>query len=155
MAVDTFADWRPFLLAARAARLEEVHWALDPLDFRLIGQVRRAKRGPLWTYLHVRTGGDLNVDEEGVPHRVRLDRAMRIRTKPADIHAAVWWTGVPQEELDRLPEASFDDPWGGDGDDDASVLAQAAGIEPQPPPASSPVRRERHLRLVRDPPALR
>jgi hypothetical protein len=101
--LDTFADWRPFLLAAKEARLQDAYWALDPLDFQLSGKIVRAKRGPLWTYVHVRTGGSLSVDEGGVPHQVRLDRAMRIRTKPIDVLAAVWRTGVPEEELAREP----------------------------------------------------
>ena len=103
MALDTFGDWRPFLLAAREARLQELHWALDPLDFRLLGHVVRAKRSRLWTYAHLRVGGELNVDDEGVPHQVRVDRAGRIRTRPISLSAALWGTGVVAEERARGP----------------------------------------------------
>ena len=103
-AVDTLDDWRPFLLAARAARVEGVHWTLDPLEFRFIGQVVRAKRGPLWVYVHEGAGGDLSVDADGGPHHVKLDRAMRIRTKAIGYSPAVWRTGMPQHQMDRDDE---------------------------------------------------
>lgn len=102
-APDAFATWQPFLLAAREMRLENLPWMLDPLDFRFIGQVERSGRKPLSVYVHVRTGGKLAVDPSGLPFRVTLDRALRIRTKPIDLSHALWGTGVPNEELEREP----------------------------------------------------
>ncbi len=102
-AVETVEEWHPFLRAAQEARLEELDWMLDPLDFRLIGWIERKGRRPLSVYVHVRTGGDLTVDPDGLAHRVTLDRAQRIRSKVIDISAALWQTGVPREELEREP----------------------------------------------------
>lgn len=153
LAVDTFAEWRPFLLAAREARLQEVPWTLDPLDFRLIGHVGRAKGGPLWTYVHVRTGGDLSVDEDGQPHHVRLDRAMRIRTKRISMSAAVGRTGVPNEEMHREPSHRAEHEGWEECDrcqawldaEDSADWSQRTSRRMAPP---APVVGERHLRLV-------
>ncbi len=100
---ETFGEWRPFLRAAREMRLEEESWALDPLDFRLIGWIERTGRPRLSVYVHIATGGDLAVDPEGRPHRVTVDRANRIRAKYIDLGPALWWTGVPEHETARPP----------------------------------------------------
>lgn len=100
-AEETLEEWRPFLRAAREMRLEGESWALDPLDFHLVGWIERKGRPILSVYVHVVTGGDLTVDPEGRPHRVTLDRANRIRTKAVGLGPALWWTGVPEYELAR------------------------------------------------------
>jgi hypothetical protein len=150
-------------LAAREARLQEVPWTLDPLDFRLIGQVTRSTRGPLWTYVHTGTGGELNVDDGGVPHRVRLDRAMRIRTKRIGLSDAIWGTGIPARELaSDPPHRATHDGWESCDDCQAWLAEEESAVSPPRrrrsggPPAvvaddvqPDTVVGERRLRLVR------
>lgn len=100
---ETLEEWRPFLRAAREMRLEGEWWALDPLDFRLVGWIERKGGQVLSVYVHVVTGGGLTVDADGRPYRVTVDRANRIRAKAGDLGPALWWTGVPEHELAREP----------------------------------------------------
>ena len=111
--VETLEEWRPFLRAAREARLEGESWMLDPLDFRLARWIERKGRPRLSVYVHVATGGDLSVDPEGRPYRVTVDRANRVRAKVVDLGPALWWAGVPEFELAREPRHNARHPgWG-------------------------------------------
>jgi hypothetical protein len=132
--------WRPFFLAARRMRLDEVPWQIDPLDFELVGQIDRARRSPLSVYVHQVTHGELNVDEDGNAYDVTTDRAGRLRAKLIFPDEAIWVTGVPHLELGAADGAAAVEPA---PPRPTPGRAERSSPRPRPKPAGRP-----HLRLV-------
>src|SRR4051812_25440221 len=97
---EPFDTWRPFLLAARAARRDRVPYALDPLDFDLAGWLTRKGKDPLWLYVRRWRPGELCVNPDGVPFLATVDRAGRTRTREIGIFRAVMHAGAAFETYD-------------------------------------------------------
>jgi hypothetical protein len=143
---ELMAWWRPLLAASCRARQERVFWPIHVEEFALGGRVDRKSKPSVWVYVHLRSGGEVLVDDDGrtyefIPYR--SGRALG-RFNEIKVRHAVWRARLPdvvepiwyEEPSPRLVEDAAGHWWSADG--------------PRPPSADD-VREGRHLRLVSPP----
>lgn len=120
--------WWPLHRFVRAVDRTSIRVDLHLDDFLLVGAVPRSGRPDLWTYVHVRSGGELYLDDRGRSHRFQALRhewwrgrftACNLRQAVHDTRAARF----PAPEVDRssllllaldddLPDTPERVPWG-------------------------------------------
>jgi hypothetical protein len=150
--------WTPLLLAASAARREQIPWPIHLDDFQLMGRVDRGARPAVWIYKHRGSRRELNLDSTGraykftrTPNAVSYGRFTACRIRQAIFLAdlptfvePVWYDEPPRRPVPPWP-----------GSDPPEPLDEP--VEPAPTPsASHPTRRRRpragarrdHLTLI-------
>jgi hypothetical protein len=146
-----WAWWEPLVRLSRRVRQARMAWAVHIDEFELIGRIDRRGRPAIWIYRHLRSRGELFVDDEAVTYRWIPARSgpSAGRFVPADIRRSLFGAGL-HEFVDPIwydhPARDYVEPDDGfDDEDDGDLLAP-----PTPPPAPPPRRRSgaRHLRLV-------
>ena len=130
---ELFDWWRPLLLAARRAWVDEVPWPIHIDDFALLGRAERRSKPDVWAYAHHRSRGELYVDNDGQTYKFIPYQSGGGRFAEIDIRTAVWRARLP----DYVTPVWFHEPrhrW--DEPDDE-------------PGAPVVVRRRGHLAIVR------
>ena len=89
--------WTPLLLAASAARREQVPWPIHLDDFMLMGRVDRGSRPAVWIYKHRDSRRELRVDATGQTYKFTPtpNAASYGRFSKCNIRAAVYLADLP------------------------------------------------------------
>lgn len=83
--------WWPLQIVARAAMDARLLWPIHLDDFRQVGQhLRSSQRPSIWVYVHVRTGAELFVDDDGQTYRLTPLRSEPVRGRftTCNLHTA-------------------------------------------------------------------
>ena len=101
---DLMAHWWPLYLAARSATEAQLRWPIALEDFRLVGEHLRQSRPGVWVYVHIRTGAELFIDNDGQTYRFKALRSdpTRGRFTTCDIQTAAVAAGL-QDARSRPP----------------------------------------------------
>jgi hypothetical protein len=142
--------WQPLVALSRRVRQARLGWPVHLDEFELIGRIDRRRRPSIWIYRHLRSRGEIFVDDEAVTYRWIPARSgpSAGRFVPSDIHRSLFGAGLHE----FVEPIWYDHParHGFDPDDDGLVDDDDELITPAAPPPARPGRRSRarHLRLV-------